>query len=71
MGGICDKDATNFCQAEHRAEPWGIGPTYLETGPLDREKRIRERANNGMSGHGPHSTFKGGFNLPMIGGLLQ
>jgi len=23
MGGICYKDATNFCQAVHRAEPVG------------------------------------------------
>jgi hypothetical protein len=29
---FANKDATNFCQAEHRAEPWGISPTYLETG---------------------------------------
>jgi hypothetical protein len=26
MGGICDKDAANFCQAEHRAELVGEQP---------------------------------------------
>lgn len=28
MGGICDKDATNFCQAEHRAGPWGASSIF-------------------------------------------
>ena len=28
MGGICDKDATNFYQAEHRAGPVGEQPEF-------------------------------------------
>ena len=33
MGGLCDKDATNFCQAEHRAEPVGEQPDLHLTEP--------------------------------------
>src|SRR5437879_4058268 len=41
MGGICDKDATNFYQAEHRAEPVGEQPDLPLT---ERATRIEEKA---------------------------